>query len=826
MSDQELEYQVFALSMQKEGAIDYFIEHLPVEVIRDSGKGHAEFYTALIECYHKTGSNPIDPVVFRSWLESETDLHEALGGDEGTDAYMGLIRDVKPSTPQAVTGILRYRYNKKTQANLAEELHEAVQQKDHSDEYIDRVNHLADRIRQLNQSGVDPLKTVFDGERIADAAEGLWDLPSFLPTQFKSLNRAMGYCVDPETEILTREGWVTYDKLRPGVTEIVAYDIKSDSLRRETLRDIYVDTEYVGPMVRMKNTRFSAFATPNHRWAIKRRRGGRDTVLTMDLPNEGSILRHADLDSNSEVYSDAFVKLCAWYFTEGNLVKDTYLSITQSPTKNPAFVQDIDECIKAFAGDIVDNGSKVACAMCSEPVANGPLCRRHYSQWYYRNVTHLGAEVEGVFKAPKFEINVNRYSYENKSLIAWLLSGEKVRDITRCIEGAQKIPSTEFIGNLSGRQAKLFVKTAHDGDGAKGTNQFTQYNVHRMDAFMHIAVLAGFAVSTDKTGYTCSFNNVNADLGKIPQVYEDYFGTIWCPITSSGYWVARRDGKVYITGNSDKSGFMKGAVHAILAASGKGKSTFAKNLMNFWVDNGNTVMYLNYEEARAHWERILFTQITKQNVYRGDEISELQKRHYTEIFKQKMLDWNGRFLVKHDPETPYYEDMEIWVRDVANRNGNPDVLIIDTIQSLFLKGSGKSLPRWGQYEEMMVRLEKLAKDLDCVIIITAQENRDRIKEKREVVQQSDIGGSLAIAQKSSITIFITDAQSNMGDDSIEENIMQLQIPKNRITGVAFMMDPPLVRYHDESKSYEELELPPATNYEPNVLTLDEIGSPY
>lgn len=470
MSDQELEYQVFALSMQKEGAIDYFIEHLPVEVIRDSGKGHAEFYTALIECYHKTGSNPIDPVVFRSWLESETDLHEALGGDEGTDAYMGLIRDVKPSTPQAVTGILRYRYNKKTQANLAEELHEAVQQKDHSDEYIDRVNHLADRIRQLNQSGVDPLKTVFDGERIADAAEGLWDLPSFLPTQFKSLNRAMGY--------------------------------------------------------------------------------------------------------------------------------------------------------------------------------------------------------------------------------------------------------------------------------------------------------------------------------------------------------------------SDKSGFMKGAVHAILAASGKGKSTFAKNLMNFWVDNGNTVMYLNYEEARAHWERILFTQITKQNVYRGDEISELQKRHYTEIFKQKMLDWNGRFLVKHDPETPYYEDMEIWVRDVANRNGNPDVLIIDTIQSLFLKGSGKSLPRWGQYEEMMVRLEKLAKDLDCVIIITAQENRDRIKEKREVVQQSDIGGSLAIAQKSSITIFITDAQSNMGDDSIEENIMQLQIPKNRITGVAFMMDPPLVRYHDESKSYEELELPPATNYEPNVLTLDEIGSPY
>jgi len=35
--------------------------------------------------------------------------------------------------------------------------------------------------------------------------------------------------------------------------------------------------------------------------------------------------------------------------------------------------------------------------------------------------------------------------------------------------------------------------------------------------------------------------------------------------------------------------------------------------------------------------------------------------------------------------------------------------------------------------------------------------------------------------------------------------MQLQIPKNRITGSTFVYDSPLVKYVDERKTYEEYE---------------------
>jgi RecA-family ATPase len=200
------------------------------------------------------------------------------------------------------------------------------------------------------------------------------------------------------------------------------------------------------------------------------------------------------------------------------------------------------------------------------------------------------------------------------------------------------------------------------------------------------------------------------------------------------------------------------------------------------------------------------TQIIGKNVYKESGTwNEEQKNKYLKIFRDKLDQWGDRFMVRHDPDTPYFEDLERWLRDImGSADRIPDVIVIDTIQSMFTKG-GKGKPRWGEFEEMMVRLEKLARDMNCVLIITAQENSNRMKEKREVVQQSDTGGSLAIQQKCAVTIFITDKKLVSGDDSEDENVMQLQIPKNRITGSTFVYDSPLVKYVDERKTYEEYE---------------------
>lgn len=73
------------------------------------------------------------------------------------------------------------------------------------------------------------------------------------------------------------------------------------------------------------------------------------------------------------------------------------------------------------------------------------------------------------------------------------------------------------------------------------------------------------------------------------------------------------------------------------------------------------------------------------------------------------------------------------------------------------------------------------------------------------MQQSDTGGSLTIQQKCAVTIFLTEKRLATDDETEDENIMQLQIPKNRITGSAFLYDPPLVKYVDARKIYEEYE---------------------
>jgi replicative DNA helicase len=274
-------------------------------------------------------------------------------------------------------------------------------------------------------------------------------------------------------------------------------------------------------------------------------------------------------------------------------------------------------------------------------------------------------------------------------------------------------------------------------------------------------------------------------------------------------------------GYTDDGGFYKGAVHAVIAPSGKGKSTFTKCLANHWVESGHTVLYVNFEEAVGHWERILMTQIIGKNVYaESEKWSPEERAKYLKMFKDKLAQWGNKLMVRHDPETPYFEDLERWLRDILDYAETPEVVIIDTIQSMFTKG-GKGKPRWGEFEEMMVRLEKLARDMNCVLIITAQENSNRMKEKREVVQQSDTGGSLAIQQKCAVTIFITEKRLISGDESEDENIMQLQIPKNRITGSSFVYNPPLVRYVDSKKLYEEYDSVNDEDYDTGSL-LDDL----
>jgi replicative DNA helicase len=250
-----------------------------------------------------------------------------------------------------------------------------------------------------------------------------------------------------------------------------------------------------------------------------------------------------------------------------------------------------------------------------------------------------------------------------------------------------------------------------------------------------------------------------------------------------------------------KGGIMRSAIYSIVANSGFGKSTLCKVLCNHWLDNGLSVLFVNCEEPQVHWEKVLMTQVTGVNVYK--DIDSNQAAEVDKKFKAKMKEWGDRLMVKHDPESLYYEDLEAWIRRlVAEHPIKPDIVVIDTIQSLFSKG-GKA--RWGEFEQIMVRMEKLAKEMNAAFIIPTQQNNNAIKENRQTINQSDVGGSVTIVQKASVIMVITPRKQDIDLDSFDadnyDGIMEIQIPKNRITGASSGKKLPMVKYDDETKSY-------------------------
>ena len=333
-------------------------------------------------------------------------------------------------------------------------------------------------------------------------------------------------CVSLDTEILTDRGWKKYD-------EVIAVAHSALTLNMSTGKTEWNKIEKIGVypagnrMVSIEGNAHSSLTTPNHRWPVQSKK----SVLTF-IRSDGFKVDHrvpikaeyADAPTTS-VFSDALVEVVSWFWTEGTIerAKDG--------------VSPLGYCNIVQKFDTTDNCDRIRAALSGAfglPVEKFP---------------RVGRVTDGV---PRW-----RESRDGHKAVFWLSS-----DAGRLVQSLapERVPTHSFLLSLTPSQLKLFVEVSMLADGhttLTGARSLGQKSRAAAEAFQFAAILAGHATSIRpyRTPYGYDMHTVRLKMrstfkpSRNTVTIVDAPTAVWCPVTTNGTWLARRNGTTYFTGN-------------------------------------------------------------------------------------------------------------------------------------------------------------------------------------------------------------------------------------------------------------------------------------
>lgn len=351
------------------------------------------------------------------------------------------------------------------------------------------------------------------------------------------------WCVDEDTEILTSDGWKRRADLRVGDT---AYTIHPETGDGVWCAVSEIATFPAGPkeMVSIESRSHSSLTTVDHRWPVETKYTGLDPAKKRSRKRQ--FRKSGDLTAQDRIpiaapcvnlpveptHSDALVELVAWAWTEGAITGGRYRTISQSRAVNMAYVERIRSALTAICGPAIPT--------LRESRFNGPA-------W---------AETQDGGARP--EMSTFRLNEPMAALLDNLAPDHR--------------PTAAFIRALTAEQLRLFVETSIDADGCRKTSSrdgykpwtsitFAQKDPTRLDGFEMACALLGIATSRcfdgacwivhlKRRGYINPIHAQECGSARVRRVAHD--GVVWCPVTETGTWLARRKGTVYFTGNSDR----------------------------------------------------------------------------------------------------------------------------------------------------------------------------------------------------------------------------------------------------------------------------------
>ena len=348
-----------------------------------------------------------------------------------------------------------------------------------------------------------------------------------VPFEFHNFEKELGVdtehfaCVDEETECLTLKGWTKYNELKKG-NIIASFNLKTNKLEWDVVKDLFI-FDFNGNLLYFPT--LGIMTTFNHRvirkdkakkqkeWSIKEA----NKITSWDIIPIASDWENGSYGIIKNNISPEFCEILGWICAEGHFNKygiDIYQSVSANPKK-------------------VD---RIRNLLIKEKIK--------FSERHQKRISKISKKE---FEMVTFGIAEK----ESKKIFSYI---------------PNKKPTFEMLG-WEKEQIRKFLDGFILGDGHirkdDGRISITQKDENTIDILMALAFRLGYSVK--KSFIKEYFKNpaifrlylsnkkykgIRSTNGKLQKEIIEYNGKIWCPQTYNSTFVARRDNKIFITGNS------------------------------------------------------------------------------------------------------------------------------------------------------------------------------------------------------------------------------------------------------------------------------------